>query len=55
MRNETGPFRRNIQPWAKGSDGFFFNLTALQCETAMLDTNDPWGVTLVPMDEPTIN
>ena len=55
MLNETGPFHRNIHPWGKGSDVFFFNLTAPQCKKAMLDTNDSCVVTLVPMDEPTRN
>lgn len=27
MLNQAGPFARNIQPWGKGSDVFFFNLT----------------------------
>jgi hypothetical protein len=50
MLNETGPFRRNIQPWGKGSDVFFFNLTAPQCGKAKLDTNDTCVVTMVPKD-----
>ena len=50
MLNEAGPFRRNIRPWGKGSDVFFFNLTARQCEKAALDVNDACVVTLVPMD-----
>ena len=48
--NETGPFRRNIRPWGKGSDVFFFNLTAPQCGKASLDTNDTCVVTLIPKD-----
>jgi hypothetical protein len=52
MLNDAGPFRRNIHPWGKGSDVFFFNLTAPQCEKAKLDTNDTCVVTLVPVDEP---
>lgn len=47
--NGTGPFRRNVHPWGKGSDVFFFNLTAPQCKEARLDTNDECRVTIVPM------
>lgn len=50
MLNDSGPFRRNIRPWGKGSDVFFFNLTAPQCDKATLDTNDTCLVTLVPKD-----
>jgi hypothetical protein len=46
--NETGPFPRNIHPWGKGSDVFFFNLTEPQCRKAGLDTNDECLVTIVP-------
>ncbi|MCO5148117.1 MAG: hypothetical protein M9895_18335 [Aquamicrobium sp.] len=48
--NDAGPFRRNIRPWGKGSDVFFFNLTAPQCDKAGLDTNDECGVTIIPRD-----
>lgn len=48
MLNEAGPFTRNIRPWGKGSDVFFFNLTAPQCEKAGLDTHDECVVTLIP-------
>lgn len=48
--NGAGPFRRNIRPWGKGSDAFFFNLTAPQCEKAGLDANDPCMVAIVPLD-----
>lgn len=48
--NDAGPFRRNIRPWGKGSDVFFFNLTAPQCEKAGLDTNDRCTVTIIPRD-----
>ena len=48
--NGAGPFRRTIRPWGKGSDVFFFNLTAPQCEKASLDTNDTCTVTLTPRD-----
>ena len=48
MLNETGPFARNIRPWGKGSNVFFFNLTAPQCVKAGLDTNDECLVTLFP-------
>lgn len=45
--DETGPFLRNIRPWGKGSDAFFFNLTQPQCRKAGLDTNDRCVVTIV--------
>lgn len=50
MLNDAGPFRRNIRPWGKGSDVFFFNLTAPQCDKAGLDTNDACMVTIIPKD-----
>ena len=46
--NDSGPFERNIRPWGKGSDVFFFNLTELQCKKAGLDTNDECVVTIRP-------
>lgn len=46
MLNDVGPFARNIRPWGKGSDVFFFNLTAPQCEKAALETNDQCIVTI---------
>jgi len=46
--NGAGPFVRNIRPWGKGSDVFFFNLTAPQCTKAGLDTNDECQVTIIP-------
>jgi hypothetical protein len=46
--NETGPFVRNIRPWGKASDVFFFNLTAPQCTKAGIDTNDECTVTIIP-------
>jgi len=49
MLNETGPILRNIHPWGKGSDVFFFNLTAPQCRKAGIDTNDECLVTIVPV------
>ncbi len=48
--NGVGPFRRNIRPWGKGSDVFFFNLTADQCRIAGLDTNNECLVDLEPQD-----
>jgi hypothetical protein len=48
MLNDAGPFRRNIRPWGKGSDVFFFNLTAPQCDEARLGTNDACTVTIIP-------
>lgn len=50
MLNDAGPFRRNIRPWGKGSEVFFFNLTAPQCDKAGLGTNDMCTVTIVPKD-----
>ncbi len=46
----SAPFARNIRPWGKGSDVFFFNLTGPQCAAAGLDTNDTCMVTIVPRD-----
>lgn len=48
--NGVGPFRRNIRPWGKGSDVFFFNLTVDQCRMARLDTNDECVVDIEPKD-----
>lgn len=48
LLNDADPFERNIRPWGKGSDVFFFNLTAQQCAKANLDTNDECVVTIVP-------
>lgn len=49
MLNDAGPFRRNIRPWGKGSDVFFFNLTGPQCAKAGLKTHDRCKVTLIPL------
>ena len=48
--NDAGPFERNIRPWGKGSDVFFFNLTDPQCRKAGLETSDPCVVTILPAD-----
>lgn len=48
--NDRGPFRRNVRPWGKGSDVFFFNLTAPQCDKAGVDTGEMCTVTLSPRD-----
>lgn len=48
--NDVGPFRRNIRPWGKGSDVFFFNLTAPQCGKAQLETNDECTITIIPLE-----
>ncbi len=48
MLNDVGPFERNIRPWGKGSDVFFFNLTEPQCAKAKLNTNDECVVTIIP-------
>ncbi|MEM8686013.1 MAG: hypothetical protein AAGF81_01700 [Pseudomonadota bacterium] len=50
MLNACAPFERNIRPWGKGSDVFFFNLTASQCAKAKLDTGDQCVVTIIPKD-----
>lgn len=47
MLNDVGPFERNIHPWGKGSDVYFFNLTAPQCAKANLDTNDECVVAIL--------
>ncbi len=49
LLNDAGPFPRNIRPWGKGSDVFFFNLTEPQCRKAGLKTNDPVTVTIMPL------
>lgn len=46
--NDCPPFERNIRPWSKGSDAFFFNLSAPQCKAAKLDTGDECLVTIQP-------
>jgi len=46
--NGSPPFARNIRPWGKGSDVFFFNLTAPQCKGAGLDTGDLCEVRVDP-------
>ncbi|MEM6385270.1 MAG: hypothetical protein AAF718_03435 [Pseudomonadota bacterium] len=48
--NGHGPFERNIRPWGKGSEVFFFNLTAVQCTKAQLETNSPCEVIITPKD-----
>ena len=48
LLNDSGPFERNIRPWGKGSDVFFFNLAEPQCRKAGLDTNDECFVTIIP-------
>jgi len=50
MLNESEAFARKIRPWGKGSDVFFFNLTAKQCAKAGLETNDTCQVTVTPQD-----
>lgn len=47
--NGCARFRRNIRPWGKGSDVFFFNLTKPQCEKAGLDTGDQCMVEIAPV------
>ncbi len=47
--NDHAPFMRNIRPWGKGSDVFFFNLTEVQCAMSGLATNEECVVTLKPI------
>lgn len=41
-------FARNVRPWGKGSNVFFFNLTQSQCQQAGLDTGDECEVRIEP-------
>lgn len=50
--NGSPAFERNIRPWGKRSDVFFFNLTEPQCRKAGLDTGDLCTVNLHPIDPP---
>jgi hypothetical protein len=47
--NGSPPFTRNVRPWGKGSDVFFFNLTELQCKKAGLDTNNECVISIKPL------
>jgi hypothetical protein len=48
VRLNGGPtFRRNIRPWGKGSDVFFFNLTQPQCRKSNVDTGDVCMVSII--------
>lgn len=47
--NGSAPFARNIRPWGKGSDVFFFNLTAPQCTAGGVDTGDRCRVEIEPL------
>ncbi len=49
LLNDTGPFRRNVHPWGKGSAVFFINLTEPQCRKAGLDTHDECQVTITAL------
>lgn len=48
--NGAGPFARNIRPWGKGSDAFFFNLTAQHCKKAGVDTGDECTIAIALVD-----
>lgn len=50
--NGSARFERNVRPWGKGSDVFFFNLTEPQCVKAGLDTGDECAVTIEPLEQP---
>jgi hypothetical protein len=43
------PFQRNVRPWGKGQDVYFFNLTAPQCAKSGVDTGDICDITLAPL------
>ena len=47
--NGCPPFKRNIRPWGKNSEVFFFNLSQPQCRDANLDTGDVCVVSIKPM------
>ena len=47
--NGCPPFKRNIRPWGKGSDVFFFNLTQPQCQKAGVDTGHTCTVSITPV------
>ncbi len=47
LNDRTG-FERNIRPWGKGSDVFFFNLTERQCSKAGVETGDAVNVRIEP-------
>lgn len=49
--NGSPPFARTIRPWGKGSDVYFFNLTAPQCQNAALETGDMCKVRIDPQIE----
>jgi hypothetical protein len=49
--NGASRFKRNIRPWGKGSDVFFFNLAQPQCREAGLETGDECIVTMSPISE----
>lgn len=48
--NGCPPFARDIRPWGKGSDAFFFNLTEPQCRLAGVQTGDDASVQIEPQD-----
>ena len=50
--NGSPALERNIRPWGRGSDVFFFNLTDPQCRKAGLDTGDLCTVNIHPIDPP---
>lgn len=49
--NDSPAFERNIRPWGKGSDAFFFNLTEPQCRKAGIDTGDECFVRIQPLPQ----
>lgn len=50
--NGSAAFERNIRPWGRGSDVFFFNLTDPQCRKAGLDTGGLCTVNIRPINPP---
>lgn len=47
--NDGPPFERNIRPWGRGSQVFFFNLPQPQCQEVSLDTGDICVVSIKPI------
>jgi hypothetical protein len=46
--DDGSAFARNIHPWGKGSDAFFFNLTQAQCRSSGVDTGNICEVMIIP-------
>jgi hypothetical protein len=48
--NGCPEFERNVRPWGKGSDVFFFNPTEPHCRKAGVDKGDVGEVSIRPLD-----